>query len=176
MRSQREENIIRELKSIIKEKRDNNIPIIIKSSNMIITEDLEDPNHITIFSNGNINSDTKRANKNIPTGYHLFNLRNYLNDMDISKTVLELAELNEGFEVVQNELLRKNINPEEKIKPIDNLEYLAKNYNENDLEKYGDGIPVAKEIEKYCKYIHSLVKDANDINFKFNDKGELNHV
>lgn len=96
--------------------------------------------------------------------------------MDISKTVLELAELNEGFEVVQNELLRKNINPEEKIKPIDNLEYLAKNYNENDLEKYGDGIPVAKEIEKYCKYIHSLVKDANDINFKFNDKGELNHV
>ncbi len=106
----------------------------------------------------------------------LFNLRNYLNDMDISKTVLELAELNEGFEVVQNELLRKNINPEEKIKPIDNLEYLAKNYNENDLEKYGDGIPVAKEIEKYCKYIHSLVKDANDINFKFNDKGELNHV
>ncbi len=75
MRSQREENIIRELKSIIKEKRDNNIPIIIKSSNMIITEDLEDPNHITIFSNGNINSDTKRANKNIPTGYHLLMTR-----------------------------------------------------------------------------------------------------
>ena len=106
----------------------------------------------------------------------LFNLRNYLNDMDISGTVLKLAELNDGFEVSQNELVRKNINPEEKIKPIDNIEYLAKDYNENDLEKYGDGIPVAKEIEDYCKYVHSLVKDANDINFKFNDKGELNHV
>lgn len=86
----------------------------------------------------------------------------------MNQIIKEILELNPQYQSgEQNEIFRTEISPEEVINYRDQLKGLHVGPNNllgvhpYKLDIYGDGFEIAKHIEERCKYIYSLIMQAN---------------
>lgn len=155
------------------------VPNKFKIGEISISIDTKNPKRITFSSVGNIGSDTRRLHQKYPYTVTI-------DEDDIYSEVDMIVRNNPEYKIGNGaEIYRENIDPEEKIRKFQSERELIsvrrnlptdlatiyetyddyhKNYHAHIMWKtfdsYGDGIPVAKEIEEHCKYIYSLFIEA----------------